>query len=199
MLNSPLYKWIALTLAVVLVGSIALFYRQTSKPLDYVEADIESESPTENITFSNPTMIVHIAGAVYRPGVYEVTGNVRVMDILKLAGGPLPQADLDGVNLAAKVKDGQKIKVPELNSSAKKSSQASSSKTEKLNTIETQTNLPVHLSTASQEALMTIPGIGPGMATRIITFRNSGTWSTLEDFKKIKGLGKKKWEKILTV
>ena len=182
MLESPKNKWIALVLAVLLVGGIALAYRQTSKLPDYTEASL-SDSPTGNtsIMTSKPAMIVHIAGAVYHPGVYEVSGNVRVMDILKLAGGPLPQADLDGVNLAAKVKDGQRIKVPEIKQSTKKTTQATSSQTKASPTLEPSaaTTFPIHLGSATQEDLMSIPGIGSGLAERIISFRISNPWATL--------------------
>ena len=58
-------------------------------------------------------MIVHVAGAVRRPGVYKLRAAARVDDAVARAGGPTRRADLGGLNLAAKVEDGRQVLVPE--------------------------------------------------------------------------------------
>lgn len=186
-------KWVLLAVAIVVIGAAAtVFHART--PLHTQDITVET-SPTENLTTSPLTTItVHIAGAVYRPGVYEVTGNQRVMDILKLAGGPRPEADLDGVNLAAKVKDGQKIKVPEIKRVPSPKGSAPTISEQKV--PQQSTPYPLSLRTASAEELTTLPGVGPALAQRIITFRESHPGASNTEFSHIKGLGEKKWNKI---
>lgn len=186
-------KWVLLAVSIVVIGAAAtVFHART--PLPTQDITVET-SPTENLTTSPLTTItVHIAGAVYRPGVYEVTGNQRVMDILKLAGGPRPEADLDGVNLAAKVKDGQKIKVPEIKRVP--SPKVSAPMVSEQRATQQSTAYPLSLRTASAEELTTLPGVGPALAQRIITFRESHPGASNTEFSHIKGLGEKKWNKI---
>ncbi len=143
----------------------------------------------------NEFIIVHITGEVKNPGVYKLEDGARVIDAINLAGGPLPTADLDKVNLADFLRDGSKIYIPPKleNSGNGIRSQAGSSIT-KINASESD---KVNINTASKEELESLPGIGPTLAQRIIEYREeNGPFSSAEDLLNVKGIGEKKLEKI---
>jgi len=136
--------------------------------------------------FSANKVMVHVAGAVKKPGVYKVKEQARVIDAVELAGGFVNGADKDSLNLAAKVADAQKILVSFKNA-ATVQGQSGSSTPEVLN-----------LNTATTEQLDDeLPGIGETMAKRIIEFREErGSFSSVEQLKDIEGIGEKKFAKI---
>lgn len=140
-------------------------------------------------------IIVHIAGEVKNPGVYKLEDGARVIDVINLAGGPLPSADLDKVNLADFLRDGSKIYIPPKleNSESELKSQAISS-TRKINTSKSD---KININTASKEELESLPGIGSTLAQRIIEYREeNGLFSSAEDLLRVKGIGEKKLERI---
>lgn len=145
--------------------------------------DLIIEQPPTTQTVSAPRLLVHISGAVKREGVYKIAHGDRLIDMLDLAGGATAQADLSKVNLAEKVKDGQKIMIPKLRpvvADGKSSSSARAS-----------------LNSASKQQLCKVPGIGPSTAERIIAHRSrNGPFSRIEDIMKVKGIGKGKFERI---
>lgn len=131
---------------------------------------------------------VHIDGEVVKPGLYKLTTNDRVNDLLKLAGGTTDKASLKDVNLAKKLEDEMKIYIPakEENLSNEVSGKSEiSSSTGKIN-----------LNTASKDELKTLPGIGDSRAEEIIRYRENTGFSKLEDIKNISGIGDKTYEKL---
>jgi competence protein ComEA len=145
-----------------------------------------------------PTLGVHVAGAVSRPGVYYLREDSRVVDCLEAAGGPLPEADLEKVNLAALVSDGDYIYIPRQGeqdhagpvvvpsgSSSRPSSAASATASKPAGKI--------NVNRAFEAELETLPGIGPALAQRIVEVRNSrGRFSSLEDLRAVPGIGTSK-------
>lgn len=132
--------------------------------------------------------VVHVAGAVRHPGVYRLTTSARVNDAVELAGGATRRADLSGLNLAAKVEDGRQILVPE----RVRPGAAASAGTA---TSATGTNAggpaqPVNLNTATLEQLDVLPGIGPGLAQRILDHRERvGGFGSVEELADVPGIG----------
>ena len=123
----------------------------------------------------------HIIGAVHMPGVYTLPRGARVRDAIQVAGGATDDADLGRVNLAALVQDQQQIVIPALVS------------------VEPGTggDALVDVNVADCETLQTLPGIGPVMAERIITYREThGQFNTLEDLIQVKGIGEATLEKL---
>ena len=131
-----------------------------------------------------PAVLVHISGAVGREGVYQLKQGDRVMDALALAGGALPSADLSVINLAAPVKDGDKIIVQE-------KLPAMSERTSAV------TGARININTADEQALDSLPGVGPNTAKAIVEHRRSnGPFVKPEQIMEIPRFGKSKYERI---
>lgn len=134
-------------------------------------------------------MIVHVSGAVVAPGVYEIPLNSRVHHAIQMAGGSLPNANLQAINLADKVIDGQKIIVPALEDTIGKTASSSPKPAEQ--------SSPININTANQSELETLPGIGPAKAAAIIEYRTTnGPFQSLEDLMQIPGIGSNICEEI---
>ena len=195
-LNNPLIK-VAIGF-VVLASICGYFYGKTSvnKPAQQFEiTDTELTSST-TLKESVKTIKVYVAGAVVTPGVIEVTENARVADAIANAGGPNQNADLLYCDLAAYITDGETIIVPENGStsvsSCKKSSGVSTD-TSGSSAI-TQKTAKISLNKSSQVELETLPGVGPSLANAIISYRdNSGGFKSVEDLRKVKGIGEKRF------
>ncbi len=126
--------------------------------------------------------IVYITGAVQKPGVYALAQNSRVFDAVNAAGGCLPYADEQSVNLAEAAVDGQHIHIP-YQLAGEERRQEESGK--------------VSLNQADLEELKTLPGIGKATAEKIIEYREEkGAFESIDDLMKVKGIGKNKFEKI---
>jgi competence protein ComEA len=138
-----------------------------------------------------PRMIVHVVGAVRRPGLYRLADGARIADALRSAGGATRKADLSLVNLAAPVADGTQIVVPrrapppEAGATAEASGDTGS------------TSGPVHLNTATVEQLDELPGVGPVTAQKIIDYRaQHGAFSSVDDLDAIPGIGPARLEQL---
>lgn len=150
----------------------------------------EDKSPSIIIEDTNSTKVaVHIGGAVRNPGLYYLDSNSRVADAIQSAGGPTADADLDAINLASRITDGSKIIVPSRMKGIDTTSTndfSESVKTHKIN-----------INTASIKELEELPGIGKVLAERIVSFRETnGPFKSIEDIKKVSGIGEKKFESI---
>ena len=112
-------------------------------------------------TDSTGEVVVHVSGAVATPGVLTLPASSRVIDAITAAGGALEDADLDAINLARPVVDGEHIRVAALGQSPPEPSGGT----------ESTQSACVRLDTASATDLQTLPGIGPALAQRIIDYR----------------------------
>jgi competence protein ComEA len=131
---------------------------------------------------------VHVAGAVRRPGVYRFAAGARVNDALRRAGGPRPRADLDAVNLAAKLDDGRQILVPLRAATAPAPGPAAAA-----TGAAAAPRQPVNLNTATLEQLDTLDGVGPGIAQRILDHRaQHGGFRRVEELGEVPGIGAKR-------
>ncbi|MCS7206601.1 MAG: helix-hairpin-helix domain-containing protein [Dehalococcoidia bacterium] len=136
-----------------------------------------------------PTLQVHIAGAVAKPGRYILPLGARVGDALTAAGGPLEGADLEQVNLARPLSDGEKVTVPLAGQKEGVLARESLTMMER--------NALLDLNTADASALEALPGIGPVLAQRIVEYRmRYGPFAQVEDLLKVQGIGPKILERI---
>ncbi|HVL31097.1 MAG TPA: helix-hairpin-helix domain-containing protein [Solirubrobacteraceae bacterium] len=137
---------------------------------------------------------VHVAGAVRRPGVYRLVAGARVDDALRHAGGARPRADLDALNLAAKVEDGRQVLVPVRGARATAASPpAGAAAAASGSGSAAAAAQPVNLNTATLEQLDALDGIGPGIAQRILDYREQhGGFRRVEELAEVPGIGPKR-------
>ena len=137
--------------------------------------------------------IVHVAGAVRRPGVYRLRADMRIDDALRLAGGPTRRADLAAVNLAAKVEDGRQVLVPERARRPAASAGAAPAGAPEAPGAPAAPGAPVNLNTATLEQLDALEGIGPATAQSILDFREErGGFGSVEELGEVPGIGEKR-------
>ena len=138
-------------------------------------------------------LVVHITGAVPRPGVYALPQGARVQDGISAAGGFLADADKTGINLARHLEDGERLDIPFGGGGADFVIQPA---IPEFTEVPVSTEL-ININTASQAELETLPGIGPSTAKKIIAYREAnGPFQTTEDIIKVSGIGPGTYERI---
>jgi competence protein ComEA len=138
-------------------------------------------------------VVVHVAGAVAGPGVYRLDGDARVHTAIDAAGGATADADLDGLNLAATVADGQRIYVPvvgEVDPATVPSGGPSVGAADAGTSGTSPVTGPVDLNRAGVAELETLPGIGPATAAAIVDDRaRNGPFASVDDLDRVSGIG----------
>jgi competence protein ComEA len=135
--------------------------------------------------------LVHVAGAVHEPGVYRLRAGERVKDALERAGGARTGADLNAVNLAAKVADGQQIVVPRRGAAGAVAATGTGSSAGAGGGAAAQP--PVSLNSATAEQLDTLDGVGPATAQKILQWRQqNGGFRSIDDLAEVPGIGPKR-------
>ena len=135
---------------------------------------------------------VHVTGAVRRPGVYRVPSWARLDAAIRRAGGATARADLQGVNLAAKVADGQQVIVP-----ARAPGGGATAVEGAVPASPGATAGPISLNTATVEQLDELEGIGPTTAQKILDWRKEhGGFRSVDDLQQISGIGPKRFESL---
>jgi competence protein ComEA len=133
-------------------------------------------------------VFVHVAGAVRRPGLVRLPAGARAAAAVARAGGPGRKADLTGVNLAARVEDGQQLVVPVAGAVAAGGGSAGTA---------TAPGAKPSIGTATVEQLDEIDGIGPTLAERIVEYRTeNGGFSSLDELDDVDGIGEKRLETL---
>jgi len=157
----------------------------------------ESRKTAEtNIQDSQQKYVVYVCGNVKNPGVYELLPGSRINDALILAGGALPGSDLNSINLAEKISDGQKIYIPKMGEVQSQSSLSSSTDGTAQETVSAGEG-KININTATKEELKTLDRIGDKLAERIIEYRqNHGPFKSIEEIKNVNGIGEKIFESI---
>ena len=185
-------KWVVVLILGLFVFVIRDFWSSlfVPEPVNYPVVDTLERSYLESSFSVKDTVMIQLSGAVLRPGVYEVTENQRVGDVLAVGGGVLPNANLDRINLVRFITDGMRIKIPFISKSKAKSINLQNKQISFL-------SREVDVNYASVEELVKIPGIGRVMATRIVEYRlMNGAFKSDEDLLLVKGVGPKKLKRI---
>lgn len=170
-----------LGLFLLMMGGAVTLVVQTGRPSG-VEVLLPTPTP-------QPTVQVHIGGAVARPGRYTLPVGARLGDALDAAGGPLEGANLNSLNLARPLADGEKITVPLVVQREEAHGQET--------TASLQSSGLLDLNTADIRTLETLPGIGPVLAQRIVDYRmRYGPFTRVEDLLQVPGIGQKTLERI---
>jgi competence protein ComEA len=170
----------AVAVALLLVGARAIRGEEGAATFPDPGGDLSSRG---GFTISGQAgdIVVDVTGAVARPGVYRMPAGSRVNDAVKRAGGPTGRAQLEAINLAARLADGQQVVVPERGPAGSTIAGAGVAAAEEG---------PISLGTATAEQLDTIDGIGPVTAADIIDFRDQhGGLSSVEQLDQVAGIG----------
>lgn len=141
--------------------------------------------------------VVHVSGAVVTPGVYEVPPMSRVRDVIERAGGLLPQANTEAINLAAPLKDGVKIRIPFLDEETTPLPINNSPLPEVYNEASGTDSDRLDINQASIEQLEALPGIGRTRAEAIVEYRQKqGKFDTIEQIQNVPGIGPGIFEQV---
>ncbi len=213
-------RWIAIGGAIVLLGAGLLLPRPagpTRAATVSTDATVPPQSTSTPATASAaPSEIaVYVCGAVKRPGVYSFAPGSRVVDALQQAGGPLPEADVEQINLAQPLSDAMKVMVPRKGqvlapdqyaaapygpSDAPSAgahrrgrhSHGGSRSSHKLAPGQT-----LDVNTATVDELVQLPGVGPSLAQRIVDYRQQyGPFQTVDDLQNVPGIGPSKFDRL---
>jgi competence protein ComEA len=143
---------------------------------------------------ASASALVHVAGAVRRPGVYRLRDGARVQDAVARAGGPRGGADVNAINLAAKVADGQQVVVPRRGSAAQPAAAGTAD-----GATGGPAGAPISLNGATAEQLDTLDGVGPATARKILDWRRlHGGFRSVDDLGQVPGIGPKRLAALRT-
>lgn len=151
-------------------------------------------------------IVIYIDGCVAHPDVYELPASARVKDSIDRAGGLTSDADVAALNLASELHDGEKVHIPRVGEDATLTQDSTGAAFVDLSRQDRGASTtrkgqsptrPISLNKASKNDLLELPGVGPAMADRIIADRREhGPFKHVEDLKRVKGIGSKKFEKL---
>lgn len=175
-----------LLLAAVVValvsGGVLLLFRQSAG--GSMEVSLPTATPP-------PVLKVYISGAVVNPGVYQVRQGDRLVDLIVAAGGATADADLEAVNLAARLRDADHWRIPRVGEAA------ASRAARGIQGGAGANNARIDLNSATPELLETLPGIGRVKAEAIVAYREvNGPFSSVEELLEVRGIGPSTLEAI---
>lgn len=189
-------KIIFLSIIVGVLTIYLVYHYVTNSSSEYIEENIYIE--TNNQPEEKNKIFLHITGEVNAPGIIEIDEGARLADVIEAAGGFTENADINKINLAYIVKDGQKINIPNVNY-VDTNSYITENMGENIiieDITSSSMNL-VNINTATQTELETLTGIGPSTALKIIKYREeNGKFKTIEEIKNVAGIGDSKFEAI---
>jgi len=187
-------------IAILLIALGGKFYLQGKNRITIIPANSQDKEvmPEAQTIVEEESLIIHIAGAVNHPGVYQLPSGKRVIDALKMAGGETEKANLDAVNLAAPLYDGQKIIIPFIPENVESGLIKYDGQLIVNNDYSNlNDNNLLNINNANARQLEELPGIGTVLAERIIEYRESkGAFRNIEEIKDVPGIGEKKFEAI---
>ena len=145
--------------------------------------------PSTTATAAAKQVVVDVVGAVRRPGLYRLPEGSRIADAVARAGGTTPRAQVELVNLAAPIADGEQIVVPRRGAVVAGAGAGGAAAPAATG--------PVHLNTATLEQLDALPGVGPVTAQKILDYRQEhGAFGSVDELDAIPGIGPARLEQL---
>jgi competence protein ComEA len=177
-------------LAVVAVGIAVIVLRPPTARHDvqipFAQGGSPGGSAPPTATTHVAEMVVHVAGAVVHPGVYRLQPGARAIDALDAAGGPTLDADPGRINLAALLRDGERVFIPRIGEAAPSAAGGGD-----------EERGPIDLNTATAAELDSLPGVGPSTAAAIIDHRErNGPFTSVEQLLDVRGIGPAKLDQL---
>lgn len=191
-----LVSYAVVAVAVLVLGGRWLAARGGEEPAAAAAPALEQARPVAVEERAPPRVLVHVAGAVRRPGVYRLPGDARVRDAVERAGGARGGGDPNAINLAAVLQDGAQVLVPRRAPSTA-SAAAAIGAVAGSDDAAAPPAAPVNLNTASAEELQTLDGVGPATAAAILEYRTQqGGFRSVDDLDQVPGIGPKTMEAL---
>jgi competence protein ComEA len=187
------------------------------KPYLQESGSQKAKSPSASSSFASKksnneqSITVHVAGAVAHLGVYKLKDGSRINDAINAAGGGVPMSDINALNLAEKVGDGQKIYVPKRGeipppgtasngvsgTGSAITAGAGATSSSSIGIGAQLEGSKIDLNTATLEQLDTLPGVGQVTAQRILEYRTQhGSFKSVDELKEVDGIGPKKFDQL---
>lgn len=194
-----------LTIIFIVIISIVIYIRKEKYQYEnlidnniFVDENTTNNNMVANENYEKDlTIKVHITGEINSPGLYELDEGSRINDLILLAGGQTENANLDRVNLAYELSDGEKIYIPSIFEEVSTYIYNDAGENVSKTTESINNSGKININKATSEELQKVSGIGPSLAEKIISYRNSnGKFNSIEDLKNISGIGDKKFETI---
>lgn len=195
-----------------IIGIVAIFtiifyiYQKIYRPntmeyIDILEENIVEEKKTLQEEVSQEEIVIHIIGEVKKEGIVRLKQGSRIIDAIEQAGGLKEQANVNKVNLAYILEDGQKIYIPSIYDKTQEDTSYISIESGEnviLEQADTTSQIgKININTATQTELEQLSGIGPSTALKIIQYRTeSGKFNSIEEIKNVTGIGEAKYELI---
>jgi competence protein ComEA len=178
--RSQVFVYGAVAIALLLVGARAIRAEGSGAAAPPVAFDAGREGGGISVETGGSDLVVDVAGAVRRPGVYRLPSGARVIDAIERAGGPDDSAVLEAINRAARLTDGQQVMVPARGAAGVVAGAAG---------LPSEAG-PIGLGSATIEQLDTIDGIGPVTAQKIVEFRDQhGGLASVDQLDEVSGIG----------
>lgn len=186
---------VAVVLMVTALAGVRLAGTATADGFEVSKEAAQEEAPA--LAEDPASLFVHVSGSVVSPGLYELAAGARVADAVNAAGGFADDAATGSVNLARTLEDGEQIAV------ASQSQQPDSPQADggagAATPVASSSGL-VNINTASAVELTSLPGIGEATAAKIVADRQAnGPYKTIEDLKRVSGVGDRKFEALSTL
>jgi competence protein ComEA len=177
LIGCGLIGWTLVTHAALPTATVEAAAAEADQAID---DPFEPEPPSDPTPEPLPPLVAYVTGAVLAPDVYQLPPGARVKDLVQAAGGLLPQADPEAINLAAPLSDAQHIHVPSIGEAPSVESRDTGAGASGL----------LDLNRATAEQLDQLPGVGPTIAERIVDFRDTnGPFGSAEDLAQVDGVG----------
>jgi competence protein ComEA len=144
---------------------------------------------TSTAAGSSAQLAVHVAGHVRHPGLVRLPAGSRVQDAIHAAGGATSGANLDAINLARKLTDGEQVLVPGPGDPVAQPQPGATA-------IPGSPTGPLDLNTATVEQLDTLPGVGEVTAGRIVAYRSAHPFTTVDELLEVPGIGQRRFEQL---
>jgi len=178
---------LGLLVALALVGSRLARTESASRQPPAASLQRLKSAPT----IATQLLVVDVAGAVRRPGLYRLANGARIADAVRRAGGATARADTGAINLAAPLVDGMQVVVPRVGGATGGSGAAATG------ADAAATGVRISLSSATVEQLDSLPGIGPVTAQKIVDWRMAhGAFQSVDALDEVPGIGPAKIEQL---
>ena len=191
-------RLIAISIAIgicIIIGIVAMNNKNDYIEIEDTEVfDTTEEQKSEEIE----TIKIHISGEVNYNGILEIPVGSRIDDAIKQAGGITADADINKINLAYELSDGQKLYIPSkiVGEDTSAYSQIIINQEGIIENID-KSSEKININNATQTQLETLPGVGPSLALKIINYRKeNGKFKSIEELKNVSGIGENKFEEL---